>query len=58
MKKLILIIPFFLVACAGTPPKVAECKGEFRPVNKLEQKGAKLDVKTSQTLCMKGSKNV
>lgn len=52
MRLLISLIALGLVAGCSSPPKPRECSGEFRPVNKVEQKGASLDAATSKfSLC-------
>lgn len=47
-----------LAGCSITPPKLRQCKGEFRPVNALVQKGSALVSQAqSLALCTKGAGN-
>lgn len=43
-----------LSACA-TPPKPAQCTGEFKPVNPQEQHGIQLSTTEKETMCDIGS---
>lgn len=43
-----------LAAGCSTAPKPAECKGEFRPVNVVEQKNASMDGTGMIVRCGKG----
>ncbi|MGB7816291.1 MAG: hypothetical protein WBL28_08065 [Methylotenera sp.] len=42
-----------LLGCASAP-KPAECKGEFKPVNAIEKKGAALNKTSAVVRCNKG----
>ena len=43
MRNFIVMTSLGLLAACASAPKPAECKGEFRPVNVVEQKGASFD---------------
>lgn len=51
MRTLAYLFALGLIAGCSTPPKPPECSGEFRPVNKIEQKGAALSVSSKLALC-------
>ena len=51
MKCLAYLFALSLMTGCSTAPKLHECKGEFRPVNKSEQKGAAVDAASTLSLC-------
>lgn len=51
MRYITVVLTLALVAGCASAPKPAECEGEFRPVNPVEQKGAVLDELSSKSLC-------
>lgn len=49
------ICTFLSVAGCTTPPKPAECKGTFKPVNPVIQKEASFDGGGKEVRCEKGA---
>jgi hypothetical protein len=52
-----LFVMGVVAGCGVIPPKPPECKGEFRPVNVVEQKGASFDGTGRIVRCEDGGKH-
>jgi len=46
-----------MAGCSTLPPKPPECKGEFRPINIVEQKGASFNGTGKVVRCEDGGKH-
>ena len=51
MKFLAYLFVLGLATGCSALPQPHECKGDFKPINKLEQKGAALDAASTRLLC-------